>query len=109
MRRDLTSRTWDRVSNHMRDITQKSMEYLRYILAIMLVFTLFFIVIQGNNNQDRTDRNFTLGKENNTYLRTMVCIASVSPTKRTPDYVKLCYLEAEKHNDTQVERFGDGI
>lgn len=37
-----------------------------------------------------------------------LCIISVSPTVRTPDYVKSCYDLVEKKHDIKVERFGDG-
>lgn len=87
---------------------EDSLVIIRYVLAILFILMLFTILFQTASNNSKTDRNYDLGRENNTYLRTMVCISSVSPTKRTPDYVKLCYLLAEKHNNTVVEHFGDG-
>lgn len=51
---------------------------------------------------------YDLGKENNSYLRTMVCIASVTPIKRIPSYTKSCYEQAEAHNGNSIDRFGDG-
>lgn len=38
-----------------------------------------------------------------------LCIFSVSPIRRTPDYVKSCYDEIEKESGIKVERFGDGV
>lgn len=87
---------------------EDSLIIIRYILAVLAVFLLFSTLLQINSNRNATDRNYKLGIQNNTYLRTMVCISSVSPTKRTPDYVKLCYAQAEEHNRTSVEHFGDG-
>lgn len=37
-----------------------------------------------------------------------LCIFSVSPTIRTPDYVKSCYDQIEKESGIKVQRFGDG-
>ena len=44
--------------------------------------------------------------ENNTYLHTIACISSVSPTERTPQYVRSCYDMAEKGSG-KIKRFGD--
>lgn len=38
-----------------------------------------------------------------------LCIFSVSPTKRTPEYVKFCYDTIEQSSGIKVERFGDGL
>lgn len=37
-----------------------------------------------------------------------LCIISVSPTVRTPEYVKNCYETVEKSSGLKLERFGDG-
>ena len=39
----------------------------------------------------------------------ILCIISVSPTERTPVYVKSCYDRVEKAHQIKVERFGDGV
>lgn len=40
-----------------------------------------------------------------------LCIISVSPTVRTPEYVKSCYdkIENSAELDEKLDRFGDGI
>lgn len=38
-----------------------------------------------------------------------LCIFSVNPTRRTPEYVMSCYDEVEKKLGVKVERYGDGI
>ncbi len=38
-----------------------------------------------------------------------LCIFSVSPTRRTPAYVKSCYDSVEKQSGIKVDRFGDGV
>jgi hypothetical protein len=68
-----------------------------------------FLLIAGNiANKHATEKNRAVGLQNNTYLRTMTCIASVSPTLRTPAYVKSCYDQAEQQTGVEVTRFGDG-
>lgn len=76
-----------------------------FLVVLAGIFIIYTAVISNTNDQTN---NHGTGIENNTYLRVMTCIASVNPTKRTPDYVKLCYAEAEKHNGIEVTRFGDG-
>lgn len=48
-------------------------------------------------------------KANRARLDVGLCIFSVSPTRRTPEYVKSCYDQIEKEQGIKVERFGDGI
>lgn len=38
-----------------------------------------------------------------------LCIISVSPTVRTPEYVKGCYDRVEKSSGLKLDRFGDGV
>lgn len=38
-----------------------------------------------------------------------LCIFSVSPTRRTPEYVKSCYDRVEAMFKVKVTRYGDGI
>lgn len=47
---------------------------------------------------------------NKAKLDTQLCIISVSPTVRTPEYVKGCYdkVEASAEVEEKLERFGDG-
>lgn len=52
--------------------------------------------------------NREIGKSNNTYLQTVVCISSETPIKRTPEYVKSCYDKAENSNSITINRFGGG-
>lgn len=48
-------------------------------------------------------------QKNRARLDVINCIISVSPTVRTPEYVKSCYDRVEKTHQIKVERFGDGI
>lgn len=77
------------------------------VVIILLVF-LLGVWMTARGLHLATERNHKLSIENNTYLRVMNCVTSVSPTRRTPDYVKLCYSEAERHNQVKVDKFGDG-
>ncbi len=77
---------------------------LRFALITKLIILMFmtaFIVFELTMIR-------SIGKSNNSYLRTMVCIASETPTQRTPEYVKSCYDMAEKANNNHIERYGSG-
>lgn len=87
---------------------EDSLILMRWTLGVLVTFILIFTLFQGIANKKATDRNYALGKANNTYLRTVACISSVSPTKRTPDYVKFCYASAEEYTGVTVDHFGDG-
>lgn len=77
---------------------------------IALGFVLVFIGVERNKLEQQTqkDQLEIIGLENQAYNHTMVCIASVSPTQRTPDYVKSCYEKAEKHTGHKMVRYGHG-
>lgn len=62
---------------------------------------ILFIVLGQVNQKERSSYG-------QTYVRALACMASVSPTRRTPDYVKDCYDKAEAATGQKVERFGDG-
>lgn len=79
------------------------------LLPMLAIGLGVFLVLLGNMaNKAATEKNRGVGLSNNTYLRIMTCIASVSPTKRTPEYTKSCYETAEGQTGVHVTRFGDG-
>jgi ABC-type lipoprotein release transport system permease subunit len=81
------------------DLTISSLLLSLFVLTavgFLIVFTTLM-----NNRQ--------IGRENNTYLQTMVCIASVTPTERTASYVQGCYDKAEDANGNNITHFGNGI
>lgn len=87
------------------------MKYPTLLSTIPFMFILLgiFLVWSGTvSNKHATEKNRAVGLQNNTYLRVMTCIASVSPTQRTPAYVKSCYDAAEQQTGVTVTRFGDG-
>lgn len=47
--------------------------------------------------------------KNNTKNRAMLCIVSVAPTQRSPEYVRDCYSQAEEANQINIERYGDAL
>lgn len=88
---------------------QLRIQTVAYIVSALLILASFLLLISMLSTlRAQTDRNYATGRSNNTYLRTMVCISSVSPTKRTPDYVKSCYNSAEQSNHVLIEHYGDG-
>lgn len=91
----------------MRSTLKGSMEILRFIGIVLFLFLGFTLITQINSTEAKTDRNYRVGLENNAYIRVMVCLDSIPDEKQTADYRKLCYIEAEKHNNVSLEHFGD--
>jgi hypothetical protein len=92
-------------------MTHRLSKYPWLLQAIPYIFILIgvlLVMLSLTANRRTTLRSQDITIENNTYNRIMTCIASVTPTERTADYVKFCYEEAEKHNDVTVTRFGNG-
>lgn len=81
---------------------------LNVLPIIFTVGTGLMIMILILGNQQATLTNREVGKVNQTYNRVVACLASVSPTRRTPEYTKQCYDLAEKASGVRVERYGDG-
>lgn len=98
------------------------------VLAILVGLTLFSLIRLNqvaDNNKKNIDEHRMQIEENNTAaevqlklaasinrakLDTGLCIFSVSPTKRTPEYVKSCYDLIEKQTGIKdLQRFGDGV
>lgn len=79
------------------------------ILAFLIigagVLSIIFLNLRTSN---KTDRNASIGAQNNTYVRVIACVSSVSPSRRTPEYVQSCYNQAETTNHTRITRYGDG-
>lgn len=61
------------------------------------------------NNQNSKDQLTLAANTNKARADIGLCIFSVSPTRRTPEYVKSCYDLIEKQSGIKVQRFGDGI
>ena len=75
---------------------------VKYIIgAIFLLFLTGYLYIIQVNSAELT----RIGRENNTYHRTVSCILSVPLATRTPEYITRCYDRAEKVNDITVDRF----
>lgn len=74
----------------------------------MVILALGFVGVLLIDNKRATLANREVGKINQYYNRVTVCLASVSPVQRTPDYVKSCYATAEKQTGITAERYGDG-
>lgn len=45
---------------------------------------------------------------NRARLDVSLCIFSVSPIRRTPEYTKSCYDQIEQQYHAKIQRFGDG-
>lgn len=96
------------------------------VLFTLMVFTLYTLIrINGlaNTNianiiehREQVESGNTSSQEqirqvaltNRARLDVIDCIISVSPTVRTPEYVKSCYDLVEKNLGVKIERFGDG-
>ena len=83
--------------------------HLTTVLAAIGVALAMLLIIGGNAlNKAAVEKNREIGRQNNTYLRVMTCIASVSPTERSPAYVTHCYNQAEHQTGVKITRYGDG-
>ncbi len=90
------------------------------ILVGLIVATtvLFMFLMLSNITAHRhqiEEGNFTASRElrvaataNRARLDINLCIVSVPPQTRTPEYVHKCYDDAEKQNNIKVQRFGYG-
>jgi hypothetical protein len=83
-------------------------QLITLIPFVFVLLGIFLVLASTMSNRHATDKNRAVGLQNNTYLRIMTCIASVSPTQRTPAYTKSCYETAESQTGVQVTRYGDG-
>lgn len=80
-----------------------------FLFCVGMVLTAFIgVAVLVLNSQEETLKNREVGKTNQYYNRVVACLASVSPTKRTADYVKFCYSEAERDTGIYSKRYGDG-
>lgn len=84
----------------IKEVIIDSIGILQWVLAVVTLFMVYMVI---NQVQD-LDK---LGRENNTYVRTVGCILSVPLADRTDDYISNCYLLAEKHNEIDVDHFGN--
>lgn len=97
------------------------------ILFFLVVITLFALIsIRGLAEENRKNINdhrvqveqgniaanaeiISRANINRAKLDIGLCIISVSPTLRTPEYVKGCYDKIEKSSELKIDRFGDGV
>lgn len=104
-------------------IKDKQSTFLRFVVLLAIgvfVFTVAnFSKQQARNVADHRYQVETLTKEsdkhlteaalaNRTRLDVDLCIVSVPPQTRTPEYVKACYDDAEKDSGVKIRRFGYG-
>lgn len=83
------------------------------VLVTITLFSLFQLSKVADSNQKNIIKHAMqvddVGGANRARLDVGLCIISVSPTVRTPAYVKSCYDKIEKQYGIKVERFGDGV
>jgi hypothetical protein len=72
---------------------------------MLLCFTVLALGLAAIFQTQLTNRE--IAYENQTYLKANACIISVSPTTRTPEYVKGCYDQAEKEMHVTIQRYGN--
>lgn len=96
-----------------RDKVMKTFEV--FVLAIVVIvtgFSLFQVSQISSTNQkiikEHGAQVIEVGRENQIRLDVDLCIVSVPPQTRTPQYVKACYDDAEKLGGVKIQRFGYG-
>lgn len=87
-----------------------------FVLVALVVITLFSLLrlsqVASTNETNivkHAKQVDDVASANRVRLDVGLCIFSVSPTRRTPEYVKSCYDFIEKQSGIKVQRFGDGI
>lgn len=75
---------------------------------LMVLATLSLVAYMQFRGIQETQKNREVGKVNQYYNRVVACLASETPIKRTAEYVKYCYAQAEKATGITGERYGDG-
>lgn len=108
-----------------RDKAVKLFEFV--ILTAVVGLTLFALLrinlIVANNERNTEEQRISQQRNTKAALAEVdkrakanqarndieLCIVSVSPTIRTPEYVSGCYDQIEKQLDLKVQRFGDGV
>jgi hypothetical protein len=93
----------------MPELQMSRTPVLLYTFATAMILSAFGIVLgmQVSLHSDILTNRKT-GLVNQTYNRVVACLASTSPTQRTPAYVKSCYSKAEAATGVTVEHYGDG-
>jgi hypothetical protein len=86
----------------MKEYQHGNLSAILWLSTISILVGLLSIVLASQV------QNAKVSKDNNTYLRLNACIVSVPPQRRTPEYVKSCYVSADQSNGTSVQRYGDG-
>lgn len=86
------------------------------VLSAVVIITLFSLARVNQITDDNKENIMIHGREvadnslrNRARSDIGLCIFSVSPTRRTPEYVKSCYDRIEKQSGIKVQRFGDGV
>lgn len=89
------------------------------VLGTVVILAMFSLLRVNQNIEEHRYQvetaNKTAEEQNKNYsfasramLDVGLCIVSVPPTTRTPEYVKGCYDQIEKQYNIKLQRFGDG-
>jgi hypothetical protein len=76
-----------------------------YLMNIVIIAALSAVFVSLVAVILLQERNYATGRNNNTYLQTITCVISTTPTQRTNEYVKACYDKAEHENNVQIKHF----
>jgi uncharacterized membrane protein YwzB len=93
-----------RNKNNLSSMNRPSELGTQALILLSIVITCFFLAIIFWTQHRNQETNLI----NQVYQRAELCIISVSPTVRTPEYVKSCYLLAEKQVGKTIDHYGDG-
>lgn len=84
-----------------KKLTQ-AIPYIFVAIGLLFVYTAFTsVVTQGQRNYEATLRS-------QTYTRATNCFVAVPAAKRTAEYIKSCYEQAEKATGKVIDHYGDG-
>lgn len=97
-----------------RDLIVRAYQFVILFAVIGLnLFMLAQITQLANSNSSNIKKHSTQIQdavgESQARQEIGLCIFSVSPIRRTPEYVKSCYDQIEEKYHVKIQRFGDGI
>jgi hypothetical protein len=97
-----------------RDKLMRTFEVLFLFVVVGLTLSSLVQINQTSrsNHQIIKEHNaqvIEVGRENQTRLNVDLCIVSVPPQTRTPEYVHACYDDAEKLSGVKIKRYGYGF
>lgn len=79
------------------------------ILSLLVLLNVFAVFQISNRARTASSQLHAVSNANKARLDINLCIVSVPPQTRTPDYVRHCYDTVDKLDNVKVTRYGYGL